>query len=433
MTHVQLDFSNITLERILSPDNLLEALKRVEANKGAPGIDGMRTDELRDYIRQHPGELTSAVRSGRYKPSPVKRVTIPKAEKGKFRDLGIPTVIDRLVQQAVAQILTIYYDGTFSDASCGFRPGRGAHDAIYKCVARTAEGFVWAVDMDLAKFFDTVNHSRLIRKLSTRIKDKRVISLIHRMLKSGIDTGKEIIPSEVGLMQGGPLSPILANIYLDELDKEFEKRKLVHIRYADDVICLCRSKRAAERVLESISRFLEGRMLLKVNREKSGVNYITRGIKFLGYGFYRAGKKGILPTVHHKSKRRFTETIKTVLSRNPKQSIEAVKEELRTKLRGWTAYFQLACYEVWRQRTDQWIRRRIRQLLWKCWKRTRTRYRALRMLGCSHEKAYEWANTRKSYWRVADSHILATTLTNDFLKSHGWTWLALSCKPMEWE
>ena len=396
MTHVQPDFSNITLERILSPENLLEALKRVEANKGAPGIDGMRTDELRDFICRHPGELTNAVRTGRYRPKPVKRVTIPKAEKGKYRDLGIPTVIDRLVQQAVAQILSVYYDRTFSDASCGFRPGRGAEDAILKCVSRADSGLVWAVDMDLAKFFDTVNHSRLIRKLSTRIEDKRVLSLIHRMLKSGIDTGTEVIHTEVGLMQGGPLSPILANIYLDEFDKELERRGLEHIRYADDVVILCRSKRAAVRVLESTTRFLEQRMLLRVNREKSGVNLITQGVKFLGYGFHKHPKLGILPSVHAKSKMRLKEAVKQILGRNLTKSIADVKTELKMKLTGWNAYFRLARYEGWMLITDRWIRRRIRQLLWKRWKHIRTRYRALRKLGCDHKQACQWANTRKA-------------------------------------
>jgi RNA-directed DNA polymerase len=432
MTHVQLDFSNITLERILSPDNMLEALKRVEANKGAPGIDGMRTDELRNYILSHPGELSNAVRTGRYCPKPVKRVTIPKAEKGKFRDLGIPTVIDRLVQQAAAQVLSAYYDGTFSDASCGFRPWRGAEDAIFKCLGHADNGLVWTVDMDLAKFFDTVNHSRLIRKLSSHIKDRRVVSLIHKILKSGIDTGTEVTHSDIGLMQGGPLSPVLANIYLDELDKELEARGLSHVRYADDVIILCRSKRAAERILETTTRFLEQRMLLRVNREKSGVSYITRGVKFLGYGFYRHPKKGILPTVHAKSKARLKDSVRQILSRNRKKSVPDIKEELRRKLAGWNAYFKMANYESWMRSTDQWIRRRIRQLLWKLWKRVRTRYKALRRLGCDHEKAYEWANTRKSYWHTANSHILATTLTNDFLKAQGWSWLALSSKPIEW-
>lgn len=315
-------FTEITLEAILSRENLTLALKRVEANKGAPGVDGMTTEELRKYIFEHPGELTSAILSGEYRPAPVKRVTIPKPEKGKFRNLGIPTVIDRLVQQAVAQKLSYSYDGTFSMSSFGFRPTRNAHDAIFKVMSEADQGYVWAVDMDLEKFFDTDNHSRLIRKLSARIKDGRVISLITRMLKSGVWTQGKVEKTEVGLMQGGPLSPLLANIYLDELDKELEKRGHRFARYADDLVILCKSKRSAKRTLD----------------------------------------------------------MREILSRNKKQSISAVKETLYKKLRGWCEYFKFTKYETRSKATDEWIRRRIRQLLWKTWKRVRTRYAALRKL-----------------------------------------------------
>ena len=428
------DFAGITLEKILESANLNAALKKVESNKGAPGVDGMRTDELRQYITDHPGELRRVLLDGTYRPKPVKRVTIPKSEPGKFRELGIPTVIDRLVQQAVLQVLNLYYDTTFSTSSYGFRPFRDCKDAVLHCIRQTDEGKVWAVDVDLEKFFDTVNHSRLIRKLSTRIKDPRVISLIHRMLKSGIDTGNGVVASTVGLMQGGPLSPLLANIYLDELDKELEKRGHSFARYADDLIVLCSSKRAAERTLRSLTKLLEGRMLLKVNQAKSGVSYITYGVKFLGFGFYWNTKiKRIVPSVHRKSKVSFVNEVREVLSRNRKGSIEHIKKELREKLVGWNAYFKWASYDTWLKPTDQWIRRRIRQLLWKCWKKVRTRYKALRKLGCPHETALMWANSRKAYWHIANSQILATTLTNDFLKSKGWTWLALSYRPFEWK
>mgnify|MGYP004701124587 FL=1 len=364
----------------------------------------------------------------------MKWVTILKSEPGKFRELGIPTVIDRLVQQAVLQVLNLYYDTTFSTSSYGFRPFRDCKDAVLHCIRQTDVGKVWAVDVDLEKFFDTVNHSRLIRKLSTRIKDPRVISLIHRMLKSGIDTGNGVVDSTVGLMQGGPLSPLLANIYLDELDKELEKRGHSFARYADDLIVLCSSKRAAERTLRSLTKLLEGRMFLKVNQAKSGVSYITRGVKFLGFGFYWNTKiKRIVPSVHWKSKVSFINEVREVLSRNRKGSIEHIKKELREKLVGWNAYFKWASYETWLKLTDQWIRRRIRQLLWKCWKKVRTRHKALRKLGCPHETALMWANSRKAYWHIANSQILATTLTNDFLKSKGWTWLALSYRPFEWK
>lgn len=330
--------------------------------------------------------------------------------------------------------MNLYYDTTFSTSSYGFRPFRDCRDAVLHCIRQTDGGKVWAVDVDLEKFFDTVNHSRLIRKLSTRIKDPRVISLIHRMLKSGIDTGNGVVDSTVGLMQGGPLSPLLANIYLDELDKELEKRGHSFARYADDLIVLCSSKRAAERTLRSLTKLLEGRMFLKVNQAKSGVSYITRGVKFLGFGFYWNTKiKRIVPSVHWKSKVSFINEVREVLSRNRKGSIEHIKKKLKEKIAGWNAYFMWASYEAWLKRTDQWIRRRIRQLLWKCWKKGRTWYKALRKLGCPHETAYMWANSRKAYWRLANSQILKTTLTNDFLRSKGWAWLELSYRPFEWK
>ena len=360
-------YASITLEAILEPTNLKEALKRVIANRGAPGVDGMEVGQLLDWIRSHPGQLTKAIKEGTYRPSPVKRASIPKEEPGKFRDLGIPTVIDRLVQQATAQVLDWTYDRDFSDRSFGFRRNMRAHHALRVITAEADQGYRWAVDMDLAKFFDTVNHSRLIRKLSLKIKDGRVISLIHKMLRSGVQIKGEIKPTEIGLMQGGPLSPLLANIYLDELDKELEKRGHRFARYADDLICICKSRRAAERTLASLTRFVQEKMLLKVNREKSHVAYISSPqTKFLGYGFYYSRtKREVRLTIHEKSKQKLKDTIRKLLSRSPKTSIESVKQLLAQKLRGWMNYFQLADAQRWTQGVDRWIRRRIRQLLWK--------------------------------------------------------------------
>ena len=417
-------YTRITLEAILRPGNLTAALAQVERNQGAPGVDGMTTEELRPYICANPGALTSAIRTGKYRPAPVKRVTIPKPEKGKFRDLGIPTVIDRLVQQAVAQVLAFYFDVDFSSSSYGFRPMKGAQDAILAVTDKADSGYVWAVDMDLEKFFDTVEHSRLIRKLSTRIKDGRVISLITRMLKSGVQIDGKVKKTDVGLVQGGPLSPLLANIYLDELDKELERRGHQFARYADDLIILCKSKRAAQRTLASVTRYVEKRMKLKVNADKTSVKYLTQGVKFLGHGFYRA-KGASYPTVHRRSKEKLKNDLREILSRNPKKGLSEIKEKLKQKLRGWCGYFGFARYEKWARKTDEWIRRRIRQLLWKMWKRVRTRYAALRKLGSSEEQAYQWANTRKGSWRIAHSWILTTTLTNDFLKAQGWCWLSM--------
>lgn len=424
--------SGITLEEILEHSNMTKALQRVEANHGAPGVDGMRTDELREYIQNHPHELTSAIVKGTFRPSPVLRVNIPKEEPGKFRELGIPTVLDRLVQQAIAQILERHYDLTFSDRSYGFRPGRRAHDAIMAVTGFAEQGYVWAVDMDLEKFFDKINHSKMVQILSERIKDGRVISLIHRFLRADVQTDKGIEKREMGTPQGGPLSPILANILLDKLDKELEKRGLRFARYADDMIVLCRTKRAAERVFASLVRYIEEKLLLRVNREKSKIIYIgNAGVKFLGFGF-TSTKKGIIPTVHRKSKAKFKERIRKILCRSKGQCLDKFKSELKTYLSGWCHYFELAAFRQWAKSMDEWIRRRIRMIHWKQWKRTKTKYQALLKLGASKDTAKKGAGSSKSYWRVAGSPVLSTTLTNDFLERKGWTWLEMIARPVEW-
>lgn len=417
--------NGITLEAILERDNLTRALARVEANKGAPGVDGMETWEIRDYIRSHPHELTAAIKAGKYRPSPVLRVTIPKEEPGKFRELGIPTVQDRLVQQAVAQILSFYYDPRFSTRSHGFRPNQSAHDAILDVVAYADQGYRWVVDMDLEKFFDTINHSKMVQILSDDIDDGRVISLIHRFLRADVQTEAGLEKRDKGAPQGGPLSPILANILLDRLDKELEARGLHFTRYADDMMIFCRTRRAAERVFESITRFIETKLLLKVNREKSKVCYIgDPGLKFLGYGFSRAGKR-ILPTIHRKTKAKFKEKVRDILKRNRGQSLDKFTSGLRTFLVGWCEYFKLARCRMWVVGTDEWIRRRIRMLYWKRWKRVRTRFAVLKKLGISEERAWMWANSSKGYWRISNSPILTLALGNDCLAKQGWTWLGL--------
>lgn len=424
--------NGITLEEILEHANLSKALSRVEANRGVPGVDRMGTDELRDYISAHPHELTSAIIKGTYRPSPVLRVSIPKEEPGKFRELGIPTVRDRLVQQAIAQVLNRYYDLTFSDRSYGFRPGKSAQDAIMAVTAYAEEGYVWAVDMDLEKFFDKINHSKMVQILSERISDGRVISLIHRFLRADVQTDKGLETRDMGAPQGGPLSPILANILLDKLDKELEKRGLRFARYADDMIVLCKSKRAATRVFESLTRFIEKKLLLRVNRKKSKIVYVgNRELKFLGYGF--APLKGrIIPTVHFRSKAKFKDRIRKILHRNKGQRLDQFTSELRTYLSGWSNYFGLAAFLGWARGTDEWIRRRIRMIYWKRWKRVATKYKALRKLGASKDLAKKGAGSSKSYWRVAGSPVLSTTLTNEYLKRKGWTWLALIARPVEW-
>lgn len=435
-THTSTQDGQITLEAILNPDNLLQALRRVEKNAGAAGIDGMKTNQVREYIVTHPGHLSTMIKEGKYRPSPVLRVTIPKQEKGKFRHLGIPTVIDRVIQQAIAQVLNNVFDREFSMSSCGFRPLRGAHDAIFQTVGHLDKGYKWAVDMDLEKYFDTVNHERLMGKLRAKIKDSRVLSIIHRILKAKVSTENGLEEVTCGVPQGGPLSPLLANIYLDELDKELEKRGHRFTRYADDLIILCKSKRSAQRTMSNTRKYIEGKMKLKVNEAKTNVSYITKGVKFLGYGFASkrlANGQRIVPSIHKASRQRFKDMVRKILSRSRGKGLEAIKEELKTKLRGWCAYFKLADERSWVKDTDEWIRRRIRQLLWKLWKTISRRMRALKSLGCKHERAYMWSMSRKGYWRIANSPILKRTLKNDVLKAARWTWIKLVHHPLEWK
>ena len=298
--------------------------------------------------------------------------------------------------------------------------------------AYAEEGYVWAVDMDLEKFFDKINHSKMVQILSERISDGRVISLIHRFLRADVQTNKGLETRDMGAPQGGPLSPILANILLDKLDKELEKRGLRFARYADDMIVLCKSKRAATRVFESLTRFIEKKLLLRVNRKKSKIVYVgNRELKFLGYGF--APLKGrIIPTVHFRSKAKFKDRIRKILHRNKGQRLDQFTSELRTYLSGWSNYFGLAAFLGWARGTDEWIRRRIRMIYWKRWKRVVTKYKALRKLGASKDLAKKGAGSSKSYWRVAGSPVLSSTLTNEYLKRKGWTWLALIARPVEW-
>ena len=282
LVEVQLS-SDRMLEYILTPDNLNRAYKQVKANKGSGGIDKMGVDELLPYLRAHKDELTESLLGGRYRPNPVRRVEIPK-DNGKMRQLGIPTVVDRVVQQSIAQVLSLVYEPKFSDASYGFRPRRSAHQALQKAQTIINDGYKYCIDLDLEKFFDTVNHSKLIQLLSETIKDGRVISLIHKYLKAGVVVSHKYEDTEEGVPQGGPLSPILSNIMLTELDRELEKRGLPFVRYADDCVIFCKSPRAAERVCESITKFIEGKLFLKVNREKTHVGSV-HGQKFLGYSF----------------------------------------------------------------------------------------------------------------------------------------------------
>ena len=420
----------ITLESILLRENLSKALRQVVRNKGVAGVDGMPVEELAAWFRAHPHELTGRILNGKYRHHPVMRCYIPK-ENGEKRPLGIPRAIDRLVQQAVAQELSREYDPVFSNNSYGFRPNRSAHDAIRKVIANANEEFEYVIDLDLAKFFDTVNHSKLLQVLSETIKDGRVISLIHKFLRAKIMDGKECTTPTMGTPQGGPISPVLANILLNELDKELERRGHHFVRYADDVLIMCKSIRAAERVCESISKFIEKKLFLKINKEKTKVCHLTEDIKYLGYTFTKEQiGKDIEPRwhadVHRKSKAKLKERIRALTSRQCPKGYQLMSKELNTFLRGWFNYFCLGIRRSLVKEIDGWMRRRIRQLYWVRWKRMRTRYRMLRKLGVNHEKALEWAGTSKASWRIAGSMVLGSTLTNKVLQAEGWLGLAFS-------
>lgn len=418
----------VTLEAVLEQENLLRALKQVKANKGAPGVDGMKTDELVPYIKAHPNELRQAIMDGTYRPSPVKRVYIPK-ENGEKRPLGIPTVRDRLVQQALAQKIAEEFEPKFSNNSYGFRPYRSALNAVQAVVRYANEGYEYVIDLDLSKFFDTVNHSKMIQVLSDTIKDGRVISLIHRFFQAKIEEdGKYTKPTQ-GMPQGGPLSPVCANCLLNELDQELEKRGHKFVRYADDMCVLLKSRRAAERAYESIRKFIEKKLFLKVNTEKTKICHLTEGIKFLGYTFYKGKNKDKgtyewKPAIHKKSEKKFKNAIRVILDRRCPKGLEECKVTLRRFVVGWANYFCLGMSKSRRKDLDSWIRRRIRQMYWKIWKKPRTRIRALIRFGIGKDNAYQWGNSSKGYWRISDSWILHRSLTVKRLSAEGrWTWL----------
>jgi len=404
------------LEQILSPVNLNRAYKRVRSNKGSGGIDKMEVESLKDYLVNNKEKLIQSILDGSYRPNPVRRVEIPK-EKGK-RNLGIPTVVDRVVQQAIAQALTPVYEKQFLSNSYGFRPKRNAHQALNRCRNYITDGYKYAVDMDLEKFFDTVDQSKLIEVLSRTVKDGRVISLIHKYLNAGVVIRNKFEETRMGVPQGGPLSPLLSNVMLNELDKELEKRGHSFVRYADDLVIFCKSKRSAERTLANIVPYIEDKLFLRVNRDKTTTAYISR-IKFLGYSFYVTKGEGRL-RVHPKSIAKMKERIRTLTSRSNGWGYARRKEALRQYIIGWVNYFKLADMRQLLIRVDEWYRRRLRMIIWKQWKRIRTRGRNLMKLGIVRYKAWEYANTRKGYWRTAGSAILNSSVTSDRLKQAGY-------------
>lgn len=404
------------LEQLLSRENLLQALKRVESNKGSHGVDGMSVKSLRKHIVQNWKTLRQAIEEGTYEPSPVRRVEIPKPNGGGVRKLGIPTVTDRMLQQAIAQMLTPLFDPQFSEHSYGFRPKRRGHDAVRKATEFMKEGYQFVVDLDLEKFFDRVNHDRLMMKIAEKVEDKKVLLLIRKYLQSGVMENGLVKPTLEGAPQGGPLSPLLSNIVLDELDKELERRGHRFVRYADDCNIYVKTPRAGERVKASVTRFIETRLKLKVNQAKSAVDHPWKR-KFLGFSFSIDNELKV--RIAKQSLQKAKVRIREITSRKKPMRMEERMKELNHYLIGWCGYFSLADTPSIFQRMDAWIRRRLRMCLWKQWKNPRTKVKRLISLGMPKDKAYEWGNTRKGYWRIAGSPILSRALNNQYWESKG--------------
>ena len=406
------------MEQILHKDNLNKAYKKVKSNKGAGGIDGISVEELLGYLRNNQEQLIQKLKDGKYKPNPVRRVEIPKETKGEFRKLGVPTVVDRVFQQAITQVLSPIYEKQFSENSFGFRPDRGAHDALKQCQTNVNDGYVYVVDMDLEKFFDTVCQSKLIEVLSRTIKDGRVISLIHKYLNAGVISRGIFEKTEVGMPQGGPLSPLLSNIMLNELDKELTRRGHRFVRYADDCMIFCKSRKSAERTLNNIVPYIEGKLFLKVNRTKTCVAHISR-VKYLGYSFYRY--KGTCRfRVHPKSVIKMKNKIRELTDRHNGWGNEYRALKLTQFIRGWVNYFGMADMKRLLQSNDGWLRHRIRAIYWKQWKKVKTKFKELKKLGVEEERAWICANMRNGNWFCSGYITLQGAFNNKKLRELGY-------------
>jgi RNA-directed DNA polymerase len=403
------------MEEVCERENCKQALARVKANKGSPGVDGMTVHELPGYLKQHWPAIREQLLSGTYEPQPVQRVEIPKPDGG-VRKLGIPTVLDRFIQQAVMQVLQRRWDRTFSDHSYGFRPGRSAHQAVEQAQKYIAEGYRWCVDLDLEKFFDRVSHDRLMAKIAERVSDKRMLKLVRAFLTAGVMEDGLVSPVDEGTPQGGPLSPLLSNIVLDEFDRELERRGLRFARYADDSNIYVRSQRAGERVMKSLTRFLTVKLKLKVNQQKSAVARPWER-KFLGFSFTwnREPKRRIAP----KAVLRFKERVRELTRRTRGVSLERMVEELARYLRGWIGYFGKCQTPSVLAGLEEWVRRRLRSAIWKQWKRGRVRFAELRKRGVGKDLAAQTAGSAHGPWRLANSPALAIALPNAYFDSLG--------------
>jgi len=404
------------MESILERNNMRRAIRRVIKNGGAPGVDGMTVRKLKRHFKRHRAKIERALLDGTYMPMPVRQKEIPKPGGG-VRLLGIPTALDRAIQQAMAQVLTQIWDHTFSEMSFGFRPKRSQHDAIRQYREYVRAGLRYVVDIDLSKFFDRVNHDRLMSRLATRVKDRRVLKLIRSFLTSGVMIGGLEQPTKEGTPQGGPLSPLLSNVVLDELDKELEKRGFCFVRYADDCVIFVRSKRAANRVMESISRFIEKKLRLKVNREKSAIDLPWKS-KYLGLCVTNSCKNPKI-RIHWKSIKRFRERVREITARRRGRSLLQVIGELREFMNGWWNYFGITESFNRLRPLAHWIRRRLRALVWKHWKNRRTRVGELLKRGVSRNYAVTTGCSRKGPWRMSKVKWVHIALPDTYFKSLG--------------
>jgi RNA-directed DNA polymerase len=410
------------MEEVCERKNCEQALARVKSNKGSAGIDGMTVEELPAYLKKHWPTIREQLLSGTYKPQAVKRVEIPKPDGG-IRQLGIPTVLDRFIQQMVMQVLQRRWDETFSEHSYGFRPGRSAHQAVSKAQQYIAEGYGWVVDLDLEKFFDRVNHDKLMAKLAQRISDKRLLKLIRAFLRAGVMEGGLVSPVDEGTPQGGPLSPLLSNIVLDELDRELQQRGHRFVRYADDCNIYVRSQRAGERVMKSVSAFITKKLKLKVNEQKSAVSRPSKR-KFLGFSFtwHREPKRRIAP----KAIARFKQRVRELTRRTRGVKVETMVAQLSRYLTGWRGYFRFCQTPTVLHKLEEWTRRRLRSVIWKQWKQSRVRFAELTKRGVGKDLAAQTAGSAHGPWRLSNSPALTIALPNAYFISLGLAPLAVS-------